>query len=96
MLATDAELDVRAGLAATLGGKLDQLADAFDIEADERIARVDALVHVGLRKRAASSRLTPRVVCVRSLVPNEKNVPSSAISPAISAARGSSIIVPTR
>ena len=32
----------------------------------------------------------------QSLVPNEKNVASSAISPAISAARGSSIIVPTR
>jgi hypothetical protein len=30
------------------------------------------------------------------LVPNEKNSPTSAISPAFSAARGSSIIVPTR
>ncbi len=37
----------------------------------------------------------PIVVCVRSLVPKEKNSPTSAISPAISAARGSSIIVPT-
>jgi len=37
----------------------------------------------------------PYVVCVRSLVPNEKNSAVSAISAAFSAARGSSIIVPT-
>ena len=37
----------------------------------------------------------PKVVCVRSLVPNEKNSALSAISPAIRAARGSSIMVPT-
>ena len=48
-----------------------------------------------LRKLAASSRLMPNAVCVRSLVPNEKNSAVSAISSAISAARGNSIMVPT-
>jgi hypothetical protein len=37
----------------------------------------------------------PSAVCVRSLVPKEKNSAASAISPARSAARGSSIMVPT-
>ena len=45
-------------------------------------------------KRSMSSRLKPKVIWVRSLVPNEKNSASAAISSAISAARGSSIIVP--
>src|SRR5436305_285380 len=38
----------------------------------------------------------PSVVCVRSLVPNEKNSASRAIWSAATHARGSSIIVPTR
>jgi hypothetical protein len=37
----------------------------------------------------------PKVVCVRSLVPKEKNSAVSAISPALRQARGSSIMVPT-
>ena len=43
---------------------------------------------------SASSRLIPNVVWVRSLVPNEKNSAYSAISSAVRAARGISIIVP--
>ena len=43
-----------------------------------------------------SSRLMPRQVWVRSLVPNEKNSAVSAISSAVRAPRGISIIVPTR
>ena len=43
---------------------------------------------------SASSRLMPKVVWVRSLVPNEKNSAYWAISPAVRAARGISIIVP--
>ena len=43
-----------------------------------------------------SSRENPNVICVRSLVPNEKNCASCAISSAVSAPRGTSIIVPTR
>ena len=43
-----------------------------------------------------SSRENPKVICVRSLVPNEKNSASVAISSAVIAPRGTSIIVPTR
>ena len=43
-----------------------------------------------------SSREKPNVICVRSLVPNEKNSASPAISSAVIAPRGTSIIVPTR
>src|SRR2546422_5266922 len=39
---------------------------------------------------------SPKVVWVRSFVPKEKNSASLAISSAVSAARGSSIMVPTR
>ncbi len=42
-----------------------------------------------------SSRLKPKVIWVRSLVPKEKNSASSAILSAVRAARGISIIVPT-
>ena len=45
---------------------------------------------------SASSREKPSVVCVRSLVPNEKKSAVSAISSARMQARGSSIIVPQR
>ena len=43
---------------------------------------------------SASSREMPKVVWVRSLVPKEKNCALRAISPAVRAARGISIIVP--
>ena len=41
-----------------------------------------------------SSRLKPNVICVRSFVPKLKKSACSAISSAVSAARGTSIIVP--
>ena len=47
MFAADAELDVGPRRAAALGGDLDQLADAFDVEADERVLGVDALLDIG-------------------------------------------------
>ena len=43
---------------------------------------------------ATSSRLNPKVIWVRSLVPKEKKSAASAISSARMAARGVSIIVP--
>ena len=49
-----------------------------------------------MKRPSTSSRENPNVICVRSLVPNEKNSATSAISPASSAARGVSTIVPTR
>ena len=49
-----------------------------------------------VEKNAAStsSREKPHVIWVRSLVPKEKNSAASAISSAVTAARGSSIMVP--
>ena len=52
MFAADAELDVGAGRAAALGGDFDELADAFDIDRNERIARVDALIDIGAEEAA--------------------------------------------
>jgi hypothetical protein len=49
-----------------------------------------------MRKRAASSRLTPSVIWVRSFVPKLKNSATAAIASAVTAPRGTSIIVPTR
>lgn len=43
-----------------------------------------------------SSRLKPNVICVKSFVPKLKKSASAAISSASNAARGISIIVPTR
>ena len=43
---------------------------------------------------STSSREKPQPIWVRSLVPKEKNSAASAIWPAVSAARGTSIIVP--
>ena len=50
MFAANAELDVRAGRAAAFGGEADQFADAFDVDADERILRVDSLVDIVLQE----------------------------------------------
>ena len=95
MLAADAELDAGSRLAAALDGDLDELADAsLSIVTNGSTAKMP-LRDVRAEERAASSREMPSVVCVRSLVPKEKNSAASAISAARSAARGSSIMVPT-
>ena len=77
-------------------GHLHQLAHALLVQRLEGVVGEDPLLHVAGRKLPASSRESPMVVWVRSLVPKEKNSASSAISSAVSAARGSSIMVPTR
>src|SRR3546814_269283 len=52
VLAADAELDVGARFAPAFGREVDQLPDAFDVEADERVGQEDALVDI-LRQEAA-------------------------------------------
>jgi hypothetical protein len=47
MFAADAELEARPRSPAPLGRDADQLADALDIQRDERVAGVDALFDVG-------------------------------------------------
>ena len=49
-----------------------------------------------MNRPSMSSRENPNVIWVRSLVPNEKNSATPAIASATSAARGVSIMVPTR
>ena len=96
MFAADAELDAGAGRPTALGRQFDELTHALHIDADERIAGEDALVDIlgqeaaGVVTADADRRLGEVVGA------EEKNSPTSAISPAFSAARGSSIIVPTR
>ena len=95
VFAANAELDVGRVL-APFDGDLHQLADAFLVDGGKRILLDDFILQVGRRKLPESSRLMPSVVCVRSLVPKLKNSASFAISSAVSAARGISIMVPTR
>src|SRR3546814_8371268 len=47
MLAAVAGLDPGPGLAPARRRDLDQVADALDIDADERVGRIDALVDIG-------------------------------------------------
>ena len=97
MLAADAELEVGTHRPAALDADADKFADAVHVDGDERVLRQQTLRAVySPRKRAESSRLMPKQVCVRSLVPNEKNSADCAISPARRQARGSSIMVPHR
>ena len=98
VLAADADLEVRAAPPGPAPTPMrDQLADAVDVErsANGSCGRIPVLDVVAAGTCPASSRESPSVVCVRSLVPNEKKSACSAIWSAHSAARGSSIIVPT-
>lgn len=96
MFAADAEFQLRTRLAAALGGNADQLSHTIEIERDERIAFNNALALIGIDKTCRVIAEIPKVVCVRSLVPKEKNSAASAITCARSAARGNSIMVPVR
>ena len=96
VLAADAQVEVRTGLAAQLrrpsrpacprpsgpGARTDR-------------TRRSCCRSSSSRNLPASSRLKPKVIWVRSLVPKQKNSASLAISSAVRAARGISIMVPT-
>ena len=47
MLAANPQFDIGPGCAATGRGQLEQLANAFNIEANKRVAREDPLLDVG-------------------------------------------------
>ena len=76
------------------------------VAADRPLAQADALFleRFARRKSEAVWQLdagkilesVPQVIWVRSLVPKEKNSALAAIGPAVTAARGTSIIVPIR
>ena len=83
---------------ALLGGDRDQPADAARCRWSRTGRRRRCPARCTRLKNApsTSSREKPQVIWVRSLVPKEKNSADLAISPAIIAARGTSIIVPIR
>ena len=66
MLAADAQTQVGTGLTAVMCSHLDQLADADLVQMLERIALVDLVLVVSAQELAASSRLKPKVIWVRS------------------------------
>src|SRR5690606_31626503 len=74
VLSADAELDVGPGRPAPLGGEGDELADALDVEADEGIAGIDALVDVGGEEVA---RIVPRNAesSLRQVIGSEREEP---------------------
>ena len=96
VLAADSELDVLAGAAAFGCGDLHQLANAGLVDHGERIVGDDFLLLIVREERAGVVAALPSAVCVRSFVPKLKNWAVSAISSAVRAPRGTSIIVPTR
>ncbi len=84
-------------LAAALRRHANQLTHTVDIEADEGIAREDALYRRRVPGTAPNRRATrPASSASDRWFRRRRTVASCAISPAINAARGSSIIVPTR
>ena len=96
MFAADAELEAGLGRASAFGGDRDQLADALDVDADERVARIDPLLDIDgqeLRRVVAADaeRGLGQVVGAEREEIGERGDLRARI-----AARGSSIIVPTR
>ena len=75
----------------------DHLADASLVELLERVGLEYVVVRGSACRNlpSASSREKPKVIWVRSLVPKLKKSAYSAISFAVTAARGISIMVPT-
>ena len=96
MLAADAELQVVARLAAALAADLDQLADALDVERGEGIVLEDAALLVLLqeRRRVVAAEAEGRL---RQVVGAEgEELRRLGDLAGAQAARGSSIMVPTR
>ena len=96
MLTTDAEFDIRPRLATTLGRQAYQFTNAVRIETDKRILFDDATVLVVVQERARIVA-AETVGGLREVVRTKlKNAAGPAMASACRAARGNSIIVPTR
>jgi len=87
VFAANADLEVRTDRPAAFDADFDQFSNAFLVDGRERIIPQDFLFKVRRQEPAMSSRLKPKLICVRSLVPNEKNSACSAILFAVRAAR---------
>ena len=95
MLAADAQLDVGAGLAAKIGSHLHQLANAVLIEPGKRIGLIDLRIIISIKELTCVITRDPNAICVKSFVPKQKKSASFAMSSAVRAALGISIMVPT-
>ncbi len=95
VLAADAELDFGAGLTAELTSHLHQLADPGLIDRHEGIIRINLLFDIH-RQELASVIPGQAIGGLGQIVGKEKNSACSAMLSAVSAARGSSIMVPIR
>ena len=95
MLAADAELDVRTRLAAALGGKPDQFADAVLVDRHEGIGFEQAARRIGTEEGAGIVAADAERGLRQVVGAEGEELALAAISSARSAARGSSIMVPT-
>ena len=96
MLAANAELDSGLRRPAPLDRDRDQLADALDVEADERIARENALLDIGGKELAGIVAAEAERGLGQIVGAEAEEFRLFGDVAGGSAARGSSIIVPTR
>ena len=73
VFAADSQLDARARVVSFFNCHRNQLADTGLVDRSERVLLDDLQFRYRPRKEPESSRLMPRHVCVRSLVPKLKN-----------------------
>mgnify|MGYP006928869583 CR=1 FL=1 len=95
VLAADTKLDVRAGGLTELASHLNELAYANLVELCERIVLVDLLIIVSAEELACVVTAEAEGHLSKVVVPKEKYSASFAISSAVRAALGISIMVPT-
>ena len=97
MFPTGPELEIRPGATALLGRHPNQFTDTINIDRRKWILSKESVClgrHAGIYPHRPEEN--PNAICVRSLVPNEKNSASAAISSAVIAPRGTSSIVPDK
>ena len=96
MFPANTEFDLWTRLLAQLDRHFQQLADTNRIQsANGSASKISFCMQVSI-SLPVSSRDKPKVICVKSFVPKEKNSASLAISSAVRAARGVSTIVPIK
>ena len=95
MLAADPELERGlASLPSQAAIDTTRPTPSTSIDSNGLTVKMPSSMYCGKNAASTSSRLKPHTVCVMSFVPKEKKSASVAISAAVIAARGSSIIVP--
>ena len=96
VLAADAQDQIRAGLTAQLSCHFHQFTYAGLIQSGKWVGFIDLMLIIVIQEFAGVITAKPKGHLGQIVVPKLKNSASLAISSAVSAARGISIIVPTR